>query len=140
MINAGILDANFFLRIIIGDQPHQALPSKALLQRIARGDVAAVLLPTVVLEIVFAMERQYGSSREQVCDALLALFRIVKLEVVNREQLIGCLVDYRDRRGISFADAYHCSMARDFHDGAIVSFDRKLTSIPGVTRKEPNDV
>ena len=64
----------------------------------------------------------------------------MSLQVVNRQQLIAGLHDYRDRKGISFADAYHCAMARDFHGGSIVSFDRKLDGVDGVTRKEPATV
>jgi hypothetical protein len=31
-------------------------------------------------------------------------------------------------------------MARAFHDGVIVSFDRKLGNAPGVQRREPDEI
>jgi hypothetical protein len=31
-------------------------------------------------------------------------------------------------------------MARDFHAGSIISFDRKLNGIAGVTRRDPGEV
>ena len=137
--NAGILDANVFLRVIIGDQPHQAEPSRTLLRRINEREISGVLLPTVVLEIVFALERQYEASRDRICDALLIIFRMEPLDVVNRAPLIAGLDDYRNRPGISFADAYHCAMARAFHGGVITSFDRKLGNVPDITRIEPTE-
>lgn len=140
MSEAGIIDANVFLRAIVGDQPSQAEQSRALLGRIANGEVTGILLPTVVLEIVFILEDHYDASRQDVVDALLRLFQTENLQVVDRIQLIDATVEYRNRRNISFADAYHCAMARDFHDGVIVSFDRKLSSVPGVQRWEPDDI
>jgi predicted nucleic acid-binding protein len=137
---SAVIDANVFLRIIVGDQPHQAEPAKALLRRIADGKSAGVLLPTVVLEIVFILERQYNTSRQRIYDALQLLFQIRNLTVVDRAQMVSGLDDYLHRPGISFADAYHCAMARDFHDGVIVSFDRKLGNVPGVQRREPDEI
>jgi hypothetical protein len=32
------------------------------------------------------------------------------------------------------------ALARDFHDGEIVSFDRKLGSVPGIQRREPDEI
>lgn len=140
MIAAGIIDTNVFLRAIVGDQPSQAEQSRALLRRIAGGEVTGVLLPTVVLEIVFILEDHYDASRQDVVDALLRLFQIENLQVVDRTQLIDATIEYRNRRGISFADAYHWAMARDHHAGVIVSFDRKLGAVPGIQRREPDEI
>lgn len=137
MIDAGILDTNIFLRVIAQDQPDQAPAAKELLDRIARGEIAGTLLPTVVLEIIFVLERQYASSREEVFQALDVLLDLENLDVVDGPQLRSALEVYRRRRSVSFADAYHCAMARDFHEGSLVSFDRKLDGVPGVTRRGP---
>lgn len=140
MIDAGIIDANVFLRATVGDQPSQAEQSRALLRRIAGGEVTGVLLPTVVLEIVFILEDHYDASRQDVVDALLRLFQIENLQVVNRMQLIDAATEYRHRHSVSFADAFHCAMARAFHDGMIISTNRKLSGVPGIQRREPDEI
>jgi predicted nucleic acid-binding protein len=140
MIDAGIVDTNVFLRHFLKDEPEQARQSSAFLGRIRRGEVSAVLLPTAVLEIIFILERQYSATRDEVFTLLSEILELRELDVADRAQLIDAANVYRERRGISFADAYHCAMARDFHGGSIISFDRKLNGIPGVTRKDPDEV
>jgi uncharacterized protein len=140
MTDAGILDSNVLLRYILLDIPDQADQTRRLLRRIGSGEVAGTLLPTIFLEIVYVLERQYRLGRDRISDTLYELLMLNGLRIVDRVQLLDATVEYRRRPGVSFADAYHCAMARDFHSGSIVSFDRKLSGIPGVTRKDPDDI
>ena len=137
MNDAGVIDTNILIRSVVLDIPDQADQVKVLLGRIAADEVTGTVLPTVFLEVVFTLERQYGFPRAQVAKALLAVLEMVGLRVVDRAQLLDATEIYRTRRGVSFADAYHCAMAREFHDGSLVSFDRKLDGIAGVMRSEP---
>lgn len=140
VIDAGIIDANIFLRYVVYDQPAQAEQVEVLFDQIALGEVAGTVLPTVFLEIVFVLERQYRFPRDRIADALYRILAMSKLNVVDHKQLIDATSEYRNRVSISFADAYHCAMARDFHNGSIVSFDRKLGSVPGVFRHDPDTI
>ena len=140
MIDAGIIDANILLRLILDDIPAQVDLVERLFERIESGDVEGTVLPTIFLEIVFVLERQYQQGRERISDGLDQILALSGLRVVDRAQLLDAVVDYRRRPGVSFADAYHCAVARSRHGGAIVSFDRTLSGIDGVTRREPADV
>ena len=140
MIDHGIVDANVFLRHLTREPAHQAEAATAFLRSLADEERSAVLLPTAVLEVVFILERQYGADREAVYAALQEILQISGLFVQYQAQLLDASEVYRSRRSVSFADAYHCAMARDFHGGSIVSFDRKLNGIPGVTCKDPDAV
>ncbi len=140
MIDAGILDSNVLLRYILLDISDQADQTGTLLHRIGSGEVEAALLPTVFLEIVYVLERQYRMGRDRISDTLYEILMLNGIRIVDRVQLLDAVIEYRRRPAISFADAYHCAMARDFHGGSIISFDRKLNGIPGVTRKDPNEV
>jgi predicted nucleic acid-binding protein len=71
---------------------------------------------------------------------LSEVLELSELKVVDRAQLLDAAHEYRNRKSVSFADAYHCAMARDFHEGVIISFDRKSSGISGVTRKEPGEI
>ena len=140
MTDHGIVDANIFLRHLTREPEDQAEAATTFLRSLAGEAQSAVLLPTVVLEIVFILERQYNADRPDVYDALQEVLRINGLNVEHHLQLLDACETYRMRRGVSFADAYHCAMARDFHGGSIVSFDRKLNGLPGVNRKDPDEV
>ena len=141
MIDAGILDSNVLLRYILLDISDQADQTGAIAATgLDPGEVAAALLPTVFLEIVYVLERQYRMGRDRISDTLYEILMLNGIRIVDRVQLLDAVIEYRRRPAISFADAYHCAMARDFHGGSIISFDRKLNGIPGVTRKDPNEV
>jgi predicted nucleic acid-binding protein len=132
MIDAGIVDANILLRYIANDQPAQVEAVERLLDKFASGEARGTLLPTVFLEIIYVLERQYDVSRQQISEALQDILTMDGFTIVDRAQLLDAAIDYQRRRGISFADAYHCAMARTHHNGVIVSFDRKLGGVPGV--------
>lgn len=140
MIDAGIIDANILLRYIADDQPGQVKAVNRLLDRFASGEARGTLLPTIFLEIVYVLERQYAVSRQQVSEALLDILTLDGFTIVDRNQLLDAAIEYRNRRSISFADAYHCAMARAHHDGVIVSFDRKLGGVPGIQRLDPGEI
>lgn len=139
-MNGGVVDTNIVLRHFLNDQPEQSALASAFLGRIRRGEVVAVLLPSVVLEVVYVLQRQQGTTRQEVFAVLSELLSIGgRLTIIDHAQLIDASILYRDRLGISFADAYHCAMARDFHEGILTSFDRKLGNVPGITRMEPTE-
>ena len=140
MIYAGIIDTNVLLRYLLRDNLTQAQQARQFISRITRGEISGTVLPTIFLEIVFVLERQYELGRDRISDGLDQILTLNGMRIVDRAQLLDAVVDYRRRPGISFADAYHCAMARASHGGAIVSFDRKLSGIDGVTRREPADV
>src|SRR5688500_2687658 len=119
-MNGGVLDTNIVLRHFLNDQPEQSALASAFLGRIRRGEVVAVLLPSVVLEIVHILQRQLGTTRQEIFAVLSELLQIGgTLTIVNHAQLVDASILYRDRPGISFADAYHCAIALAFHGGVI---------------------
>ena len=139
MRNFGIIDANVLLRVFLNDIPEQTTASADTLDQMRRGLAVGTVLTTVVQEIVYILERQYRVERSFVASAIRGIADVPNLGIENRQQILDCLTDYELRPGISFSDAFHCAMARSFHDGAIVSFDRKLSSVPGIARREPGE-
>ena len=140
MIDAGILDSNVLLRYILlghigSSRSNRNVAAQDWIRR-GRSNPPS----TVFLEIVYVLERQYRMGRDRISDTLYEILMLNGIRIVDRVQLLDAVIEYRRRPAISFADAYHCAMARDFHGGSIVSFDRKLNGIPGVTRKDPDEV
>ena len=134
-----LVDTNILVRHIVGEPLDQARDSTAFLNSLGSGQITGSVPVTVLLEFVFTLERQYRATRSEVADALDRVLLLNGLTIENRLQLAEAIESYRERSNISFVDAYHCAMARSFHDGSIVSFDRKLSSVPGVNRMEPGE-
>jgi predicted nucleic acid-binding protein len=44
---------------------------------------------------------------------------------------------YVREAGLSFADCYHATLTKQLRLKTILSFDRKMGRIPGITRAEP---
>lgn len=137
MKSIGLIDTNILLRSVVGDVPQQAKAAGLLLDQIAQGDVAGFVPITVVQEFVFVLERTYLVPRADVAGAIRDMIAITNLEVEHADVVLDCLDDYVARGGISFPDAFHCALARARYGGAIVSFDRKISIVPGVNRIEP---
>ena len=137
MKSIGLIDTNILLRSVVGDVPEQAEAAGQLLDRIAQGEWSGFVPITVVQEFVFVLERTYSVPRADVAGAIRDMIAITNLEVEYADVVLDCLDSYTVRQGISIPDAFHCALARARYGGAIVSFDRKLSSIPGVTRIEP---
>lgn len=133
----GLIDTNILLRSVVGDVPQEAQAADLLLNQIAQGDVAGLVPITVVLEFVFVLERTYSVPRADVTGAIRDMIAIANLDVEHAEVVLDCLNDYLSGAGISFPDAFHCALARARYEGAIVSFDRKLSGISGVNLIEP---
>lgn len=92
---------------------------------------------TVVLELVLTFERQYNIDRMHIADAILELTQFTGIVVENADAFVSALIEYRQRRSVSFADSYHSQLALQRCDGMIASYDRALSRIPGITRIEP---
>ncbi len=136
-MNAVLIDTNILVRHFIRDPLHQAELATAYLENLGQAATLGIVPSTVVLEFVFTLERQYKVDRESVALAIEETLQMPGLSVEHNPEVADALADYRLRQGVSFADAYHCAKARRHCDGNLISFDRKLSGIDGVTRVEP---
>ncbi len=59
--------------------------------------------------------------------------------MVEQESLAKALTWYRDVPGLDFADAYVAALAVARGHGNVVSFDRHLRRVPGVTAVQSAD-
>jgi|tagenome__1003787_1003787.scaffolds.fasta_scaffold18932119_1 predicted nucleic acid-binding protein len=132
-----IVDANILVRLAVDDPPQQTEKAERFLDQLTANGITGVVPATVVLEIVFTLERQYSVPRPRIVDAIKEMMHLDGLRFEFPAQMASALVTYQERRSLSFADAFHCALAVSFHNGAIVSFDRKLSGVPGINRIEP---
>lgn len=137
MKSVGLIDANILLRSVVGDVPEQAADVGKLLDRIAQGELTGFVPATVIQEFVFVLDRIYKATRLDIAGALSDMIAIPNLVVEHADEILDCLDDYVAHRSISFSDALHCAYAKRHFAGNLVSFDRALARLSGITRIEP---
>jgi len=130
------LDTNILLRHLLGDHPEQSPRATTYLQRVENGEILAHVADTVVFECVFTLERYYKQPRDRIRDAILPLLELRGIILPGKQRYRRVFDIYIDHN-LSFADAYHATLAAHLKLDEIISFDRGLDRIPGVKRREP---
>ena len=128
-----VLDANVLLRFLTGKPHDLADQARAILIEAERKRVSQVLAPLTLAEVVFVLQSVYGWDRKEIAEQLLDLISAPSLTVLDHAALVQALTWYRDVQGIHFADAYVAAVATARGHGRVVSFDRHMGRLPGVT-------
>jgi predicted nucleic acid-binding protein len=130
-----LLDANVLMYAAGAAHPHKG-PSARLLERVARGEVAATINAETLQEILhrYRAIKRWKDGRH-VYDLARQLFPSVvpiSVEMLDRARE---LLDHHP--GLMARDALHAVVV--MHEGleAICSYDRDFDVIPNLTRIEP---
>lgn len=129
------LDSNVILRYILRDHPTLSPAAQTVLQGVSTGERRVFCDPVIVAEVVYVLTSVYGLSREMIGDALLDLLRSPGLLVPDKNRYLKALTLFTANVP-HFCDACACALALEKCDGRLYSFDKKLSSIPEVTRLE----
>lgn len=130
------LDSNIVLRHLLGDIPEQSVAASELLTQIENGEVKVWTADTVVLEVVFVLERSYKVAKDQIRDQVLPILEFRGLQLTGKRRFREIFDLYVDLN-ISFADAYHAATMRKMGLTEIISYDKDLDRVPGIRRIEP---
>jgi predicted nucleic-acid-binding protein len=110
-----LVDTNVLLRYLVdGD--------KLLVETTQRGVVW--LLDEVVIELVFALEKHYGQTREMIFDWVTRLLMKPGCDS-NRSLLFNTLAIFRDQANLSIVDAYLHAFSHA-NGVELVTLDKKL--------------
>ena len=132
------LDTNVLLRHLLQDHPQQSLRSTAYLARVEHSEIKVRTADTVVFETVFTLQRQYGVPKEEIRDNLLPLLELPGIVLPGKRRLRKVFDLYVDLN-LPFADAYHVVLMQRLGLRHIVSFDKEVNRVSGVTRVEPGE-
>ncbi len=130
-----LVDANILMYAAGAPQPHKG-PSAAFLERVATGEVDAVVDAEVLREILHryrALDRWEEGRR--VFDLARALFPVVlpvTAEIMDRARLVLDAYPHLMAR-----DALHVAVVLEHQLDAVCSYDRDFDPVAGVLRVEP---
>jgi predicted nucleic acid-binding protein len=133
-----LVDSNVLMYAAGAANPHKGA-SVAFLRRIAEGEVEATIDAEVLQEILHRY-RSIGRWEEgsRVYDLTRVLFPAVVPvtgEVVDRARGI-----MEGGDGILARDALHAAVTLTHRFDAICSYDRDFDTIPGIVRREPEEI
>ena len=122
--SAGSLDTNVVLRLLLNDIPAQHAAARKLVEQ-TRSQFAVA--DTVIIEIVFALDRYYGFSRSQIAEAVDGLMKLREINC-NRTLFEGALPLFVNHSGLSFEDCCLSVYAQLNDAEPLWTFDKKLAN------------
>ncbi len=129
------IDANVIVRYVVGDDRTLFARSAAILQAIERGEMVVVCDPVQLAEVVWVLSSYYKLSNTEISEALLAIVQADGFLMGDKPRYVLALRLFGDTVK-HFGHACACAAALDECKGRLYSFDRKLSSVEGVTRAE----
>jgi predicted nucleic-acid-binding protein len=124
------IDTNLLLRLIVGDEPKQAIAARDLIRERCSPDDPGYVPHIVLVELAWTLSRAYRFPRDRIADAISQLLEMSQLEIEAPGDVIAALQDYR-RGPTDFAD---CLLGRTNVTAGCsttVTFDRKAAKLPG---------
>jgi len=120
------------IRHLTGDPPEMAARATAALAL----DEQLLLADLVVAECVYVLESFYEVPRARVAELMRAAISLPTIATVDPMSLLRALEIYELDR-LDFAEAYLVAQAEATGVREIISFDRTIDRIEGVSRREP---
>ena len=132
-----LLDTNILLRFITGEPADQAKEVADLVRAAETGKVRLTVLPMVLAEAVFVLTGFYEHPRSQVADVLSHLISCPGFHSDEQERMLHALKLFGTGK-LDFVDCYLA--AASIREGrALVSFDRDLAKLHGITAGKPGN-
>jgi predicted nucleic acid-binding protein len=134
------LDTNPIIRFLTQDNPSQAVRSRDLFERAARGEVTLLVPEAVVVEVVNVLSSRvtYNLSRAEVRCHLRDVLSLRGLKIPQKQTFRRALELWVETPSVrDFVDALHVAHMERLGIRAIASFDRDLDRFPQVERHEP---
>ena len=131
-----VVDANVFIRYLIGDDPRKQEKSKGLIDRIHAGQEVALTTSVILHEVCYILSASthYSLTHQEIRDRLYPLLQMQGLHVVDKALCLEGLNIFATGEKIDFSDALSVAHVRNGLADGIYSFDRKLDNVPGSNR------
>ena len=124
------IDTNLLLRLIVGDEPKQAVMAREFLRGRCSADEPGYVCHIVLVELVWTLARAYGYPRERIAAAIEQILETAQLDVESSGDVAAAVKDYR-RGAADFADCLLVRVNAATGCTHTVTFDRKAAKLPG---------
>lgn len=121
------LDTNVILRFTLKDNVQLAQKAREVFIQAKEKKIKLVLIPEVMAEAVFVLEKVYHYSRVKISTGLNWLVKSQYLEVRNKQEILQALNDLILTK-IDFVDIFLFHLAKN--EGAqVISFDKDFEKL-----------
>lgn len=131
------LDTNVLLRHLLQDHSDHSPRATSLIREIERGSEKVRVADTVIFEAAYTLEKTYGIARDAISIVLLEFLDLPNVLLTGKTIFYEVFDVYVRNLGLSIADCYHIAIAKQLTGGSLISFDRKVGKVEGITRIEP---
>jgi predicted nucleic-acid-binding protein len=124
------IDTNLLLRLIVGDEPKQAVMAREFLRGRCSADEPGYVCHIVLVELVWTLARAYGYPRERIAAAIEQILETAQLDVESSGDVAAAVKDYR-HGAADFADCLLVRVNAATGCTHTVTFDRKAAKLTG---------
>ena len=125
------VDANVVLRLLANDDAAQAAKARKLFDAMATSDASIWISDTVLVEVVWTLARAYGHAGTALVVAVRALLQNATVAFESAHAVQAALVMF-EAGPADFADCLLVAKAKDAGCDEVLTFDRKMGTLPGV--------
>ena len=129
------IDANVILRYLLKDNSVLSPKAKQTIDAMDDGKITLLCDPVTLAEVVWVMTSFYNMPPNVIESHLTPLVGAPGFAVANKEHYLRALKLFASSIP-HFGDACACAAALETADGRLLSFDRKLSRVPGIRRLE----
>ncbi|MDZ7857062.1 type II toxin-antitoxin system VapC family toxin [Sphaerotilus sp.] len=126
------VDTNVVVRLLVSDDPIQSQRAQQLFDDHAPHDGSLWLSDVVVVEVAWTLARAYDRSRSDIAKALNALTHHATVALESPAEIRAALALYAQGPA-DFADCLLAVKAERHGCEQVVTFDRKMRRLPGVS-------
>ena len=122
-----VADANVFVSFFVERNKAQQDAAQALLAAAEEGEISGVIPQSVIFEIVYVLQSQYGLTSRQVATVVDAVTKFPGMQIVDDCRWKGVLEIWPDPLS-GLSDAAIVALATTNRYDAVATFDRKLSN------------
>lgn len=129
------IDANVILRYLLGEGGAIGEKAARIMEALDDGEISVWCDPVTLAEVVWVLTSFYRREPAAVGAALLPIVKTDGLHMPEKERYVRALELFA-HAGVHYGDACACATAWGECGGRLLSFDRKLSKVEGITRLE----
>ena len=124
------LDTNILVRYLAQDDPAQSAKATEILERRLTEKYPGFVSVVAMVETVWALDRAYGFTAQEIATAVERLLQIEVLVVENEQEVFSAMVALKQGRG-SFPDALIAELGARVGCTRTLTFDQKAVRLSG---------